>query len=200
LAALCRAASTPFNRARQDARLAPVYPTAFVLSRHFSSNGVLISIVLFLRALISFLVLPGTFAGLIPAWIVSNDRWRGQGLFLGIVPLTVGAVILLWCVRDFYVSGKGTLAPWDPPKHLVTVGLYRFTRNPMYLGVLLLLCGWSLLVGSPFLAGYTVFLAIAFQLRVVLYEEPRLKKQFGPEWPNYAATVPRWLRLGRRRR
>ena len=116
------------------------------------------------------------------------------------MPLILGAAILLWCVRDFYVSGKGTLAPWDPPKHLVTVGLYRFTRNPMYVGVLLLLCGWSVLAGSPLLAGYTVFLAIAFHLRVVLYEEPRLKTQFGSEWPNYAATVPRWFSLlGRRR-
>ena len=148
---------------------------------------------LFLRALISFLVLPGTVAGLVPVWIVSTDRGRGHGLLLGVVPLAIGAVILLWCVRDFYVSGKGTLAPWDPPKRLVIVGLYRFTRNPMYVGIVLLLVGWGLLAASPWLAGYTVILAIAFHLRVVLYEEPRLKKQFGNEWASYAAAVPRWL-------
>jgi protein-S-isoprenylcysteine O-methyltransferase Ste14 len=148
---------------------------------------------LFLRALISFLVLPGTFAGLIPAWIVSTDRGRGHGFILGAVPLAIGVAMLLWCVRDFYVSGKGTLAPWDPPKRLVIVGLYRFTRNPMYVGISLLLVGWSLLTASPWLAGYTVVLAIAFHLRVVLYEEPRLKKQFGEEWVTYAGTVPRWL-------
>jgi protein-S-isoprenylcysteine O-methyltransferase Ste14 len=147
---------------------------------------------LFLRALISFLVLPGTFAGLIPAWIVSTDRGRGHGFMLGAVPFGIGVAMLLWCVRDFYVSGKGTLAPWDPPKRLVMVGLYQFTRNPMYVGIALLLSGWSLLAASPLLAGYTVMMAIAFHLRVVLYEEPRLKKQFGEGWASYAAAVPRW--------
>jgi len=136
--------------------------------------------------------LPGTVAGLIPAWIVSSDRSRGHGSSLGSVPIAIGVVMLLWCVRDFYVSGKGTLAPWDPPKRVVIVGLYRFTRNPMYVGILFLLGGWSLLAASPWLAGYAVFLAIAFHLRVLLYEEPVLKKQFGEEWAGYAATVPRW--------
>jgi protein-S-isoprenylcysteine O-methyltransferase Ste14 len=155
--------------------------------------------VLLLRALISFLVLPGTFAGLIPAWIVSDDPWRGHGLSIGAVPFIAGAAVLLWCVRDFYVFGRGTLAPWDPPKHLVIVGLYRFTRNPMYFGILLLTAGWSLLAASPLLAGYIVLLVIAFHLRVVLYEEPRLRRQFGEEWVRYSATVPRWIpRLPRR--
>ena len=72
------------------------------------------------------------------------------------------------------------------------VGLYRYTRNPMYVGISILLTGWSLLAASPLLAGYTVILAIAFHLRVVLYEEPRLKKQFGKGWASYAAAVPRW--------
>jgi len=142
----------------------------------------LIAGVLLLRALISFLVLPGTFAGLIPAWVVSSEHARGQGWIIGAVPLASGAVMLLWCVRDFCVSGKGTLAPWDPPKRLVIVGLYRFTRNPMYVGISLLLAGWSLLAASPLLASYTVVLAIGFHLRVVLYEEPPLKKQFHEEW------------------
>jgi protein-S-isoprenylcysteine O-methyltransferase Ste14 len=154
----------------------------------------LIPSVLLLRALISFLVLPGTFAGLLPAWIVASDRARGEAWIAGAVPLAFGMMVLLWCVRDFYVAGRGTLAPWDPPRHLVIVGLYRFTRNPMYVGVLLLLVGWSLLAGSPRLSGYTVILAIAFHLRVVLYEEPTLAKTFGEEWSHYAATVPRWLR------
>ena len=147
---------------------------------------------LFLRALIALLVLPGTFAGLIPAWIVSADRWRGQGSWIGVGPLVMGIAILVWCVRDFYVAGKGTLAPWDPPKNLVIVGLYRFVRNPMYVGILMLLAGWSLLSGSAFLAAYTGLVGVAFHLRVVLYEEPRLKRQFGEQWTPYAACVRRW--------
>ena len=148
---------------------------------------------LFLRALAALLVLPGTFAGIIPALIASADHWRGNGHAAGMAPLVAGILILLWCVRDFYVAGKGTLAPWDPPKHLVVIGLYRFVRNPMYVGLILLLIGWALLAGSFLLGGYALFFAIAFHLRVVLYEEPRLKKQLPEEWSVYSATVPRWL-------
>jgi protein-S-isoprenylcysteine O-methyltransferase Ste14 len=149
--------------------------------------------VLFLRALAAFFLLPGTFAGLIAALIVSNDRSRGAGFLVGWIPLVFGLGILLWCVRDFYVAGKGTLAPWDPPKHLVVIGLYRFVRNPMYVGMMLLLIGWALIAGSPSLGGYALLFTIAFHLRVVLYEEPRLRSQFPQAWADYAATVPRWL-------
>jgi protein-S-isoprenylcysteine O-methyltransferase Ste14 len=149
--------------------------------------------VLFLRALIAFLALPGTVAGLLPAWIVSADHWRTGGFPAGIVLIVLGALMLLWCVRDFYVAGKGTLAPWDPPKQLVIVGLYRFVRNPMYVGILVLLAGSALRTGSWMLACYTALLAVAFHLRVVLFEEPRLRRQFPGEWQAYAGTVPRWL-------
>ncbi len=107
--------------------------------------------------------------------------------------LLVGVCVLLWCVRDFYAIGKGTLAPWDPPKRLVIVGLYRFTRNPMYVGVLGWVSGWSLLAGSPVLAAYAGVLAVCFHLRVIFYEEPTLARQFGNEWTLYCARVNRWL-------
>ena len=147
---------------------------------------------LFLRALLALLILPGVFAGLLPALIVAGDRSRSDGLAAGLIPLVIGIGILLWCVRDFYVAGKGTLAPWDPPKQLVIVGLYRFVRNPMYVGILIFLTGWVLLTGSRWLGAYTIVLAIAFHLRVVFYEEPRLRRQFSDEWTAYAAAVPRW--------
>ena len=148
---------------------------------------------LFVRALAAFLVLPGSFAGLLPALIVVNDPWRGPGSPLGWIPLVPGVAILLWCVRDFYAAGKGTLAPWDPPKRLVVVGLYRFVRNPMYVGIMLLLAGWAAVAGSPLLGGYTLLFAIAFHLRVVLYEEPRLRNQFAEDWSAYVNAVPRWF-------
>jgi protein-S-isoprenylcysteine O-methyltransferase Ste14 len=138
-------------------------------------------------------MLPGVFAGLIPAWIVSSDPRRGNGSAIGFVLMAVGFVLLLWCVRDFCAAGKGTLAPWDPPKHLVIVGLYRYVRNPMYISVLTLLTGWAIAAGSPSLAIYTVILAIAFHLRVLLFEEPRLAKLFGPDWTAYKTSVSRWL-------
>jgi len=101
--------------------------------------------------------------------------------------------ILLWCVRDFYTLGKGTLAPWDPPKKLVIAGLYRFMRNPMYVGVLCWVAGWSVIAGSPLLAGYTGLLAIGFHMRVIFYEEPTLARQFGSDWTRYRTSVNRWL-------
>lgn len=107
--------------------------------------------------------------------------------------LAVGGILLLWCVRDFFVSGKGTLAPWDPPKRLVIVGLYRHVRNPMYLAVLAIVAGWTLLYASTAMATYLVFLAVAFHLRVILHEEPWLQRQFGDEWEAYAGSVSRWL-------
>jgi len=84
---------------------------------------------LFFRALVAFLALPVIVAGLLPWMLLPNDRWRIGGTLLGWPVLAFGACVLLWCVRDFYLVGKGTLAPWDPPKTLVIVGLYRFLRN-----------------------------------------------------------------------
>lgn len=146
-----------------------------------------------LRALIAFLALPGVFAGIIPALIVHHDPQRRSGLPIGYTLIALGLFFLLWCVRDFLVSGRGTLAPWDPPKRLVIVGLYRFTRNPMYVAITLLLCGWIFAVGSIWLAWYTFVLVTGFHLRVVFHEEPRLEKLFGEEWKRYAASVPRWF-------
>jgi protein-S-isoprenylcysteine O-methyltransferase Ste14 len=105
----------------------------------------------------------------------------------------LGLVLLLWCVRDFSVSGKGTLAPWDPPKRLVMIGLYRHVRNPMYVGVVTLVAGWAVLYLSPILLGYALILAIAFHIRVLTYEEPWLAGQFGNAWQEYRSHVGRWL-------
>ena len=150
---------------------------------------------LFLRALISFLVLPGIVAFLAPALLVGSIATRTLHRE-GVLVFLVGVLVLLWCVRDFYVAGKGTLAPWDPPRHLVSVGLYRYSRNPMYVGVLLILCGWTFAYRSRPMLIYTGVVAILFHLRVLLYEEPWLARTFPNEWPGYEARVPRWL-IGR---
>jgi protein-S-isoprenylcysteine O-methyltransferase Ste14 len=101
--------------------------------------------------------------------------------------------MLLWCVRDFFVAGKGTLAPWSPPQRLVVVGLYRYSRNPMYVAVTLILLGWALVFGLWALLWYTLFVVIAFHLRVVLGEEPWLARTHGQEWSDYTGRVRRWL-------
>jgi protein-S-isoprenylcysteine O-methyltransferase Ste14 len=148
---------------------------------------------MYLRALFAFIALPGMVAGLIPALLVSADDHRGGGTAFGFVFMVPGLLLLLTCVRDFFVSGRGTLAPWDPPKHLVVVGLYRFVRNPMYVCVLTLLAGWWLVSGSRWIAWYGAAWAVIFHLRVVYHEERWLQRQFGTEWAAYSASVRRWL-------
>ncbi len=151
---------------------------------------------MFLRALAAFIILPGTVAGLIPALMAHSDPWRGRAImFPGAVLMSAGLFLLLWCVRDFHVAGKGTLAPWDPPKRLVAVGLYRFSRNPMYIAVMTLVGGWALLAASPLLVAYLLGLCIVFHLRVLLYEEPCLSKMFGQEWTDYCAKTHRWINV-----
>jgi protein-S-isoprenylcysteine O-methyltransferase Ste14 len=148
---------------------------------------------LLIRAFVAFLTLPVVVGGLVPWLLLPSDRWRVGGTALGWPVLVLDACVVLWCVRDFYAIGKGTLAPWDPPRKLVVVGLYRFMRNPMYVGVLGFVAGLSLLWGSPLLAAYTGVLALAFHLRVVLYEERVLARQFPNEWAQYRGAVNRWL-------
>jgi protein-S-isoprenylcysteine O-methyltransferase Ste14 len=149
---------------------------------------------MFARALLAFLVCPGIVAIAIPlAWLALTSHTHLVQP-LGLAPLGVGLAALLWCVRDFYVSGKGTLAPWAPPSRLVVVGLYRYTRNPMYVAVLLMLVGWAWSFDALGLLAYAVVIATAFHFRVVLGEEPWLARTYGNEWQQYASRVPRWFR------
>ena len=149
---------------------------------------------MFLRALFAFLALPGVVALLIPAIVGMHELHAGgQFVPVGLLPLTVGFAMLLWCVRDFYVSGKGTLAPWSPPQRLVTVGLYRYSRNPMYLAVAMMLAGWAVCFWSAILAIYTGSVMVGFHLRVVFGEEPWLARTHGAAWDEYKQKVPRWL-------
>ena len=148
---------------------------------------------MFFRAVFAFLACPAVVGGVLPWILLSKDGWRMQGTLLGWPTVFLGGSVVIWCVRDFYSIGKGTLAPWDPPKKLVIIGLYRLVRNPMYVGVIGWVAGCSLLTGSPVLAAYTGLLAIVFHLRVIFYEEPALARQFGNDWIQYRSTVNRWL-------
>ena len=148
---------------------------------------------LFARAVLAFLALPGIVAFAVPLLWMQSTGHMAVVYAWGLVPLIVGICALLWCVRDFYVSGKGTLAPWSPPRNLVVVGLYRLSRNPMYIAVTLILLGWAGTFGVRGLFIYALVVVVAFHLRVVLGEEPWLARTHGPQWTEYAARVPRWL-------
>lgn len=146
---------------------------------------------LFARALVAFLALPGVVACLVPLLLKSDTTVFST--WWGVVPLGVGSVLLLVCVREFYVAGRGTLAPWAPPTNLVATGLYKWSRNPMYVAVLLILTGWAIGFQSWDMALYGVVVAVVFHLRVVLHEEPWLARTFGDVWTQYRTQVPRWL-------
>ena len=111
----------------------------------------------------------------------------------GMIVATLGALLALWCVVAFVSIGKGTPAPFDPPRRLVVRGPYRFVRNPMYLGGALTLAGAALFYRSLFLLGYDCFFLLAFSLFVLFYEEPTLRRTFGPDYEAYCHRVVRWL-------
>lgn len=149
---------------------------------------------LLLKNLLFTVVVPGSVGVYLPLLLASGSGaaggwWRWSA----VVCLLLGGAIYGWCVLDFASFGRGTPAPIDAPKRLVVHGLYRFSRNPMYVGVLTVILGHALLFRSPVVAGYLVVVALAFHLRVVRYEEPTLARQFGADFAAYRSRVPRWL-------
>jgi protein-S-isoprenylcysteine O-methyltransferase Ste14 len=147
--------------------------------------------ILLVKALAAFLALPGVVAFAIPLWLLRRpDRTVYAP---GLLVVALGAVVLLRCVRDFYAAGKGTLAPWSPPVHLVTIGLYHYSRNPMYLGVLTILFGWAATFWSRGHLVYALAFVVIFHVRVIAFEEPWLAETHGDGWRQYRARVPRWL-------
>ena len=145
------------------------------------------------RALFAFLVLPGIVAFALPLALVAERLGTFEPRPLGGLAFIAGVILLVWCSVQFYVSGRGTLAPWSPPQRLVAVGPYRFSRNPMYVGVTLILIGWAALFWSLTLTVYAALVLLAFHIRVIAGEEPWLERTFGADWESYRARVPRWL-------
>jgi protein-S-isoprenylcysteine O-methyltransferase Ste14 len=155
---------------------------------------------MFLRALLAFLACPGVVALIVPALIALGGEGSAVVYPAGFALLATGLALLLWCVRDFYVAGKGTLAPWDPPRSLVVIGLYRWSRNPMYVAVTLALLGWAAAYASRSLLIYALAVMTAFHLRVVYAEEPWLAKTHGAAWEVYRSQVRRWIGRNDKRR
>jgi len=110
----------------------------------------------------------------------------------GMVIAVIGPVLTIWCVLAFARIGKGTPAPFDSPRRLVTRGPYRFVRNPMYTGAGLALAGAALFYQSLYLLGYTGLFFLVTHLFVVFYEEPALRRSFGNDYATYCRTVRRW--------
>lgn len=153
------------------------------------------------RVMLFTIVVPGTMVVYLPLLVTGGALFSrvlsAEGTrLLGWAAVAAGAAIYARCAWDFGATGGGTPAPIDPPKRLVVSGLYRLTRNPMYVGILLLIGGEAVLAGSGLLAAYLLSVVLGFHAFVVLYEERALSRQFGADYEAYRAAVPRWgLRL-----
>lgn len=149
---------------------------------------------LILKSLIFTLVVPGTVAAVIPLQIASGAIADNVVyLSLGTLFILIGVMIYSWCVWDFVTFGKGTPAPVDAPKLLVVRGLYQYSRNPMYVGVLSIIVGWGIMYTDLMLLVYGLTMLILFQVLVMFYEEPILNQLYGNEYLAYQQMVNRWL-------
>jgi protein-S-isoprenylcysteine O-methyltransferase Ste14 len=119
---------------------------------------------------------------------VAIEGWQVVGMIVG----AAGLVVALWCVFTFASVGRGTPAPFDPPRRLVIQGPYRFVRNPMYIGAGIALAGAAIFHESLPLLGYTGIFFLATHLFVVGYEERALRRTFGQEYETYCDRIGRW--------
>jgi protein-S-isoprenylcysteine O-methyltransferase Ste14 len=116
----------------------------------------------------------------------------GGAQVVGMVAAAAGAALAAWCVLTFALVGRGTPAPFDPPRRLVVRGPYRYLRNPMYAGAAGALAGAALFYGSLALAVYAGAFLLLMHAFVLWYEEPTLRAHFGAEYDRYCRDVRRW--------
>jgi protein-S-isoprenylcysteine O-methyltransferase Ste14 len=144
-----------------------------------------------------FAVAPGVVAGLVPWWLTG---WRVRGPLAhwapvrvaGLIMLTAGAAVLVLAFARFVAEGRGTPAPVAPTERLVTGGLYRHVRNPMYVAIVATITGQALVLGQPVLLGYAAAVWVTVASFVRWYEEPALAHQFGAQYQAYRRSVPAW--------
>lgn len=152
-----------------------------------------------LGSLVFLVLAPGTVAGYVP-WLISRWRFapiegplRVAALILGALLIAAGLPVLLDSFARFALQGLGTPAPVAPTQNLVVTGLYRRVRNPMYVAVTSLILGQALLFGNLRVFLYGLFVWLAFHLFVLFYEEPTLRRTFGPQYETFCSNVPRWI-------
>ena len=134
---------------------------------------------------------------LLPGWLgfhfdaLDVPSWR----WMAAVPSVLGFAVAIRCIWNFGWTGHGTPMPMAPPQRLVVVGFYRYVRNPMYVGFIVGWIGLWVILGRADRTALTVALVAAavVALFVYFYEEPILRKKFGPDYSEYCRNVPRWL-------
>jgi len=150
-----------------------------------------------IRALTYATFFIGFFLVFLPARVleisgVARPQRIGPTEMVGATVTVVGGILALWCVVAFALVGRGTPAPFDAPRRLVTVGPYRWVRNPMYIGAGSALAGAALFYRSLPLLAYVLIFAVVTHGFVVWYEEPALRRLFGEEYEVYRRRVRRW--------
>jgi protein-S-isoprenylcysteine O-methyltransferase Ste14 len=153
----------------------------FILARAATYSALFIG---FLLILLPDRILSAT--GIIPPG--SIGAWQVAGMLLG----ASGAALAITCIVTFVFLGRGTPAPFDPPRRLVVQGPYRLVRNPMYLGAVLALSGAALFYQSIPLLGYAGLFLLMTHMFVVWYEEPTLRRTFDRDYEAYCRRVGRW--------
>jgi protein-S-isoprenylcysteine O-methyltransferase Ste14 len=151
-----------------------------------------------LRTLLFTVLVPGTVLVLIPYTILNgetpaNRLGLGPFRYLGLAGIALGVLLYLACARQFAVAGRGTPAPYDPPKRLVVHGPYRIVRNPMYTAVLAAGFGTGIWFESPGVLSFFAIMMLVFAAVVLVYEEPSLRAKFSDEYDRYCTEVPRFL-------
>ncbi|SDL05116.1 methyltransferase family protein [Natronorubrum texcoconense] len=160
------------------------------------------SLPVLLKTAVFTVVVPGTVVEGIPRVLARYDREsptldsRGARV-VGAVSFVAGALLYLHTALRFSSEGNGTPAPRDEPDELVTGGVYRYSRNPMYVGVLLLIVGQAVRYKSIHVLWWGVVCWLGFHRRIVEFEEPHLRKKHGETYEAYCERVPRWLPTGR---
>jgi protein-S-isoprenylcysteine O-methyltransferase Ste14 len=148
-----------------------------------------------LNTIIFTVLVPGSVSVLGPYLLLQRSATLALGplTLLGLLGIGFGAAIYFRCAWEFAVRGLGTPAPIAPTKYLVTTALHRQVRNPMYIGVFLVLIGEAALFRSLKLLLYAGLFCMAVELFVLYYEEPTLQRQFGESYEEYKRSVPRWI-------
>jgi protein-S-isoprenylcysteine O-methyltransferase Ste14 len=155
-----------------------------------------------IRQLASIVVLPGVVAIVIPRWIAEqrhialtapHDLASLAAVICGVAILVAGTTLFAACLFYFWSRGRGTLAPWDPPRRFVVEGPYRFVRNPMISGVTFIVLGEACILRSPPLAAWAGVFALMNVVYIPLLEEPMLAARFGEPYRRYQQAVRRFL-------
>lgn len=153
-----------------------------------------------LKTLLFTILVPGTVGVWVPYRVGGTGDMRQilehasrVRIAVSILFFLVGSATYLWCAWDFAVKGFGTPAPIDAPKTLMVNGLYRFVRNPMYVGVACLISAQALIRASHAIFYYLLFFLLCAHAFILLYEEPHLRRVFGEQYEEYCRQVPRWI-------